>query len=293
MQDHRATAKDAWASLAKLVSISASPPFGRRGLSKLKMFLSVPFVCLVVGVVTPAKAKDHSAPVDRPHVVDEEGLGPRAACGYEQVTVSGASRRELAEVCKALGEVLAYFQGIGFRFEPKFSLYFRTGASADAVDSLRAHGYFDRRSSKINIFKGPRHRPWGLKGTPEIAASFLRHEMVHMALLRVLGNDYERIRKVWHEFIAYAVQIDLMPSSLRERILSRYPTTMAFASQEAVNEFTYGADTSQFSISAFKSYKANGGAQFVKKLIRFEIVPQPMPAIFLEMLLEQKRGARN
>jgi hypothetical protein len=140
----------------------------------------------------------------------------------------------------------------------------------------RTHGFFDERESTIVMMRSSGTRPWGLGWDSELAASFLRHELAHMAVRLILGDEQKRLRPEWHEFIAYSVQFELMSQSLRASILAKHPDVMEFASLSGINEFTYRMDPAIFSIASFKTYRGNGSEQLVRRLLRFELQPPPM-----------------
>lgn len=201
-----------------------------------------------------------------------------SSCGYRNVKVSNFQGTELTVTCKALSEVVAYFHNIELDFDPRVSLLFRdknveVPKSAPAGQS---YGFFDERNSTIVMMRSSVVRPWGFDWNSELAASFLRHELIHMAVRLILGNDYERLRPEWHEFIAYSVQFELMSPSLRNSILASHRDVMEFPSLAGINEFTSRMDPAIFSIASYKTYRHNGSEKLIRRLLRFEFQPPPM-----------------
>ena len=199
-----------------------------------------------------------------------------ARCGDHRVEVLDATPSEVEAICDAVADVVSYFRGAEFSIDPSSSVIVRSRSAAEAPLRAPTHGYFAAAGGRIVVVRSAETAPWGMKWDPLVAASFLRHEFVHMAVRRILAADHARLRPEWHEFIAYAVQFALMDSALRGRILAAHPEVGAFAELTAVNEFTYGMDPDRFSISAYRTYLSHGGDSFVEKLLRFQIIPPPM-----------------
>lgn len=203
------------------------------------------------------------------------GARTDSTCGYRTFKVSHFQKAELVTSCRALADVVAYFQNIGFNFKPTGSVTFRQNI-IDVTGRIpigATRGFYDERDSKIVMIRSAHSRPWGLRWSPELAASFLRHELVHLAIRRILGDDYRRLRPEWHEFIAYSVQFELMSPSLRNSILSGHSEIMEFASLAGINEFTSRMDPTIFSIACYKTYRKNGSEELVRRLLRFELRP--------------------
>lgn len=54
-----------------------------------------------------------------------------------------------------------------------------------------------------------------------------------------------------HEFIAYAIQSDLMDAQLLKELLAKYAETPAVEHLEQINEFTYGMNPEGFAVAAY------------------------------------------
>jgi len=195
----------------------------------------------------------------------------RANCGYEGVEVRYEYRGNLDMVCQALADTVAYFRSIGFQVEPKFSLTFSRdeGHSSGSL----SYGHFEAPVSRIVVDLSSTIKPWGLDWSRQLAASFLRHELVHMAVWQIIGGDREHLPHEWHEFIAYAVQLDLMDRELLDKVLANAASVQAFTTLSQVNEFTYGMNPDVFAVAAYRTYREQGAERFVGQLLRGEVVP--------------------
>lgn len=193
-------------------------------------------------------------------------------CGYNGVHIAYTHRADLAAACEALTDTLTYFRTIGFEFEPRFSLTFDRG-ELESTEGVVSYGQLDPRSSIIFVHSTAHRAPWGLAWNSKLAGSVLRHELVHLAVWEILGPEAGRLPREWHEFIAYAIQLDLMDPALLKEVLARLPDMRAFEALSEVNEITYGMDPDVFAVAAYLMYRERGAENFVRQLMRAEIVP--------------------
>lgn len=210
-----------------------------------------------------------------------------AACGHERVSVSGTAE-EVADACRALDEVLAYFRKIGFQPEPDLSISFwdqvyidmfpqtYKPAAKDSVSRSRVSGSYDFRRKQLQMTSGRRdirreRRPWGIEWGQPIAYSILQHELVHAVVASLLGNEYQNFAKAWQEFIAYSVQFDIMDREFRRQVLANYPDARPFQFPENVNPVVYAADPDAFGVSAHLFTEANGGPEFIRQILAKEV----------------------
>ena len=166
-----------------------------------------------------------------------------AACGYEGVSVSGTAE-EVADACRAIDEVLSYFKKIGFQPDPEISISFQDRVYVD----MYLHTY------------GP--------GSKEPVG---KNEVSGFYDSGLLGNEYQKLGKTWHEFVAYAVQFDLMDRELKSEVLANYPDAQPFGFPESVNAIVYAADPDEFGVSAYLYTEANGGSKFVGQILAKQV----------------------
>ena len=200
-------------------------------------------------------------------------VAERANCGYAGVEVAYKEQADLRAACDALTDIAAYFRRIGFRIEPRFSLTFGDPDNVQSPDRRYTYGHFDARTSRIVVYRSSSIEPWGLHWNEKLAASFLRHELVHMAVWEIIGPDPDRLPREWHEFIAYAVQLELMDRELRDELLAKVATVGPFESLSQVNEFTYAMNPDVFAVAAYQTYREQGAEKFVRQLLRAELIP--------------------
>jgi hypothetical protein len=84
------------------------------------------------------------------------------------------------------------------------------------------------------------------------------------------------LRREWHEFLAYAIQFEMMEPALRDKALDGFHEVRAFSHLGEINEFTYGMNPEAFAVAAYKTYLDRGGSVFVGAVLRDEIkLPAP------------------
>ena len=198
-----------------------------------------------------------------------------ANCGHQGVSVTYRHEADLATACDALDDTLGYFRRIGFELEPRFSLNFAEPGKQRSIEGVVSYGYVDLRSSTIVVYSSSYRQPWGLPWSREMIGSFLRHELAHIAVWQMLGRKAERLRHEWHEFIAYAIQLDLLNPELRKEALANFSDVRPFSDLLEVNEFTYGMNPDVFAVAAYLAYRERGAERFVRALLRGEITPPP------------------
>jgi hypothetical protein len=208
--------------------------------------------------------------------------GPAFAdCNHMAVKVTGAADEQIS-ACRALGEVLSYFEAGGLSVEPRLNVYFepsifvRTrGSPANATGVIPVSGFYEGATNRIRILnaasEGAGRRPWGLRWDAATAFSILEHEIVHAVIAQITGERYAKLPHAWHEALAYAVQIDLMPMRLRDDVLARYPAEEGFANTLQINDIVYGLDPDHFAVAAYQTYKRGHGIAFLKRAIQFEL----------------------
>lgn len=198
------------------------------------------------------------------------------ACGHARVRLVNAQLRHIAQACAALRDVVSYFDGIGLAFEPTVAIEF--AALSDQADGwFRSHGSFDARALSIRLNVAAGFPAWGIPAQGALGDSFIRHELAHLAVHLILGEQVSPVPRHWQEFIAYAVQFELMTSPLRETILAANRDIGSFDDLTYVNEFIYASAPEVFAISAYKTYVAKGRGKFLRQILTFEIkLPPPL-----------------
>lgn len=203
-----------------------------------------------------------------------------AECGHDGVQITAPVERHDA-ICGALDDVLGYFRGIGFAFDPQVSIEMAETVTITLVDADGASvertvmGVFEPSLGTIRVTDPgadpTRMRaPWGIAWNEDLALSVLRHELTHMAVHAVLGPEACKLGCAWHEFIAYAVQFDLMPPGLRDEVERSHPGPEGFERLTEVNPFSLFIDPDQFAVKAWRSATSLGGGPFIARLLRGE-----------------------
>jgi len=133
------------------------------------------------------------------------------------------------------------------------------------------HGYFDFKRFEAVVARGAADRWWGLGAKEELLGS-LHHELAHLAIAVVLGKRFRELSASWHEFVAYAIQLDLLDREIRNEVLTRNPELNGFAAFGEVNDYIIGfLPPGQMALMSHRAYRRWGGPEFLGRLLRFEV----------------------
>ena len=206
----------------------------------------------------------------------------RADCNVEHVVVLG-TLEERESVCRALSEVRNYFAQGGIKLEFELTVRLQDRVEITASDQFKhtaghwpVSGYYRAGTKALYMTraKAPwtsERTPWHLPWDDEIEFSILEHEVIHAAIAQIMGDQYRKLPHAWHEALAYAIEISLMKSDLRAKVLANFPTVQAFDSTLQINGFTYGFDPDSFAVAAYKTYMKYGEFEFVRRAISFKL----------------------
>lgn len=203
-----------------------------------------------------------------------QGQAP-GTCSRGDVIVQSADPQQIREACEAVSDVLTYFDDIGFKVDPHVSIAF--WGDVDAKGGRKhAHGSYAPAARAIKLYAREQALPWG-EPWQNVGGSFIRHEVAHAVVVQILAMRGLALPREWHEFIAYAVQFELMEPAIRDRILDRYSNVAPAPALTQINPFTHGlADPDTFAVLVFKSYRVFGGRDLVRRLLTAEFVPTPL-----------------
>lgn len=202
---------------------------------------------------------------------------------HPQLRIEGGTDLEVQETCRSFKKITAFFAEMGIKTDDNLTLHFKDivylpGENENTENRTPVYGYFDTDTREIHLmhFASPdqEHRSaWGLTWTHELASSFLLHEMTHLVVTSYLGADFKRLARPWHEAIAYAVQLELMPVALQKEVLSGQKDLVAdpFTDVRSVNIMSYAVDPDAFAVRVFAAIKKWGGREFIKKLLDNQI----------------------
>lgn len=200
-----------------------------------------------------------------------------ASCGAEDVTVTGRAD-EQALACDALRAVEGYFAAFdGGDRAPAFRIVFVESIPADdSAASRPVTGTYWRSKHLIEVTSldsrsaaGTLH--WHLPWSRQIAQSVVTHEIVHAFTAQIEGS----LPVAWIEYMAYAIQFELMAPDLRRTILAAYPDARAFSDNTQVCDINYLIDPDLFAVRAYLDYLQRGGHAYVASILGGEVDTRP------------------
>lgn len=205
-------------------------------------------------------------------------LAHSAGCGSENIEFHNATPLEEKVSCESIEKIAAYFRSHGVELSNlKMKFFFESQVSIPGGfpgETIPVHGYFDTDDNSIHMThfdsaSQTQRRPWGLAWTEPMATSLLLHEIAHLYAMSYMGNNFRQVQRHWHELVAYAVQLELMPADLRAQVLGS--ETRPFDDRSSVSSMHYEMDPEQYARRAYLSVQAWGGGRFLKDLLELRV----------------------
>jgi len=107
--------------------------------------------------------------------------------------------------------------------------------------------------------------PFDLPVDQVLFRSIAAHEVAHVIAAANFSIASPRIEA--QEYIAYVTMLAMMPPDQREALLARFPG-QAFATEMAINTFTYLLDPLRFGVQAYRHFlKEENGKQFIQQIL--------------------------
>jgi hypothetical protein len=191
-----------------------------------------------------------------------------AACPAP-VSVEGTPD-EAGLACDQYAAVQAYFAGLGFEAAPAVRVKFEeTVHLSESPGSYAVTGEFIPDEDLIEMTSPDSKAParilhWQQPWSREMAASVLEHELVHAFVNAIVPSPLAR---AWNEFVAYAVQFELMQPALRRNILAAYPKAEPYDQKSSVCDLSYLLDFDLFGLRAYLTTEAGGGPNYIKQIL--------------------------
>jgi len=196
-------------------------------------------------------------------------LGTTAMADTAQIgtmTVTGTAD-EIAVAELAYNDVHAWFLSRGFEQTPTVTVTFLDPVMVPTNQGdVRVSGYFNVVTNEIFMTSmvsewGEQRAPLGLGWESTMFRSIVSHELTHAWVGAVMQETYGDLPKVWHEFIAYSVQGDVMADADREQAIVNLGISEKdyLTGYLQVNPMVYGADPDRFSLVAWQYHSVNPG----------------------------------
>jgi hypothetical protein len=185
------------------------------------------------------------------------------------ITTEG-SLEEVATACDSYLRVQAYFARLGFDRSLTLRVRFQDTVRLDGpVDGYPVTGLFVPADALIEMTSLDSAVParalhWNQPWTRPIAASILDHEFAHAFVSAVQSNP---LPQSWNEFVAYAVQFELIQPALREAILAAYPGAEPHQQRSEVCDMNYLIDFDLLGVRSYLTAEASGGPDYIKKIL--------------------------
>ena len=146
-----------------------------------------------------------------------------AHCANGRTQVSGATSNELALICPAAEDAELFLQDCGLRLPGEH--WVEIVRKSIELGGVATFGCFDAGGNVIRILDyagcseaAAKNEAYALLPADEFYKSIVIHEVAHQVFRHNLGK--RKLSHAAHEYVAYAVQISLMPKAVRNRFLA-------------------------------------------------------------------------
>ncbi len=189
-------------------------------------------------------------------------------CGAVQATVTAASRGEAREACTAVAQAVDFFARQGLPVGARIDLHLVESLPPAEATSTRG-GVYLHSQRRAYVLRRARWEatgaPFGLPMTTALYRSIIVHEVAHAIVASHFTIDRPDVTA--HEYLAYAAQIDSLPSALRERILKESAPSTREASAQ-FNLFVLGMNPDRFATLAWRHWhQPENGSAFVQQVL--------------------------
>jgi hypothetical protein len=200
------------------------------------------------------------------------GLAAQEPCAEAPVHVTAASPQERRVACSAAGEALRLLARCNIG--PKRPLQVQIMAEVRHPFSGSIFGLFDIKQDKVLIAQEEKI-PALVKDTPyaglpqrDFYRSLIVHEVVH-------GVMHQNLRRpatshAAYEYPAYALQIESLPASVRERFLQSFEQD-AIRADTLFNDTILMFDPFFFAAQAYRHFTAGDGCAHLDALLDGEV----------------------
>lgn len=226
------------------------------------------YVCIVDGVEAAAARPDHSLAVAK--LVNATGS---ERCPGTPIDVTAASPDERRLTCSAANAAL---QLLG-----RCKITLRRPLQVHVLNQVRhplggpIFGLFDTKQDKVLVTTSANVRPL-VSGTPYETlphADFYRSLIIHEVIHGIMHQNLKRpaTTHAAYEYPAYALQIESLPSSVRDKFLRSFDQ-LAINSQSIFNDSVLFFDPFFFAARAYKHFKASAdGCAHLTALLQGEV----------------------
>ncbi len=194
------------------------------------------------------------------------------SCGAEMVLVQTENSELHQRVCKVVMTALPRLESCNLRLHRPIVIGFNDEISPSSIDCF---GIYHTGKNQIELLTPEAFHSAHLKsdycsGIPETDhfESIVVHELTHALLDQVPGGttDYA----VDQEYIAYAMQLEMMQKPVRDQFLSDIGLSTPIAA-ERINEFVLMFSPSVFAASSWLHFSSSeNGCDLVGEIIRGE-----------------------
>jgi len=188
------------------------------------------------------------------------GAQAQLRCDYPEISVEAASRIAAERTCNAAIQADRRLRELGLGHEGPLLI-----EVTDELDFGAGYcmAYYDAEAERLQVLSESclEDNPPPASAFPVVPASVLfesliRHELTHAYLDQTL--DGRLLPRAAHEYLAYAIQIEMLPENVRAKFLDEANVSLP-ATIEELNEAILFMAPKRFAAAAWLYFQQNGG----------------------------------
>lgn len=189
-------------------------------------------------------------------------------CGVRACQLQCSSRNDARIGCEAIRRALLFFKTYGYDIETTIDMKFVINMTNSERKSQHTESdpepflcQYNNKTKCIKISSWESSARWNKKAfgffslDTEFFISMVTHELAHLFFESILESRQEKTNHPFHEFVAYATQIETMKNPNKSMILSLWPKER-LPSVFAINSFVWMADPNKFSLLSYRLFKS-------------------------------------
>ncbi|HKL68400.1 DUF6639 family protein [Salibaculum sp.] len=181
-------------------------------------------------------------------------------CGGLEITAEAADKAAAERACKAVTRADHRLRELGLEHERPLLIEVTEELDFGAGYCM---AYYDAEAERLQVLSEPclEDNPPPESAFPVVSAavlfeSLIHHELTHAYLDQTLEG--RPLPRAAHEYLAYAIQIEMLPESVRAQFLNDAHVSLP-ATIEELNEAMLFMAPSRFAAAAWFYFQQNGG----------------------------------
>lgn len=194
----------------------------------------------------------------------------RFSCASVDAELELATTVDADLICRSIERTADLMGEMGFNTDTPIRI--EVSDQIPLVYDTASYGFYDCQQNRIELLelealKTPLHRikPFGLEVSDQLYASLVAHEVSH-AYIDANAPD-KGLSLSAHEYIAYVVQLSVLPDKMRTEIIDRIDLP-AFGHESEITDLYLQLNPEGFAVKSWLHYRQpDNGNRFIDKIL--------------------------